>query len=995
MIRSRSPFLGLALLLAPATILAAAGDPYRVDALVGARVMVSPGKILPRATIVVRDGVIEAVGSEVAVPADARVIDVGGKTIYPGFIDAYVTEGRIAGKKDRGDQTGGEPEEQQRAVLPHTPRAPGDAHELPWVHPEIDAADRLAPDAEAVRGLRALGFVAAQVVPEDGIFRGQSAVVALGEATPNRSLLKTGAAQVVALEANDEEYPNSLMGVIAVIRQSFLDAKWYGEAHAAWDARPLGRERPERNRALQALGAAAAARVPVVFDAGTDPLNVLRVGRIAEEMVLRAHIVASGTEYRRLSEVEELGAPLVLPLDFPEPPKAEDDEWASVSTRTLEEWKLAPGNPAWLRQAGVTIALTTARLKDSADFTDRVRKAIAAGLDPTDTLAALTTVPAKLLGVDALLGTIEKGKLASFAVATGDPFAIDTTVQEVWVDGARYPVAAKKRRAKAGDDVGAWFARLGASPVVIDLERKDGDLAGDMVFVGPPAESRVAIDCADSDGANLHVGFDGAAVGHPGAALLSASLGRLGFAGVVDFADGTQLAVTGERLTGHDQEPGPAKKTAPPMPRGGPLASPRAVVVRDATIWTSGPQGKLEHADLLVVGGRIQAVGPTLTAPPDAHVIDGRGREVTPGIIDAHSHIAITGGVNEGSNSVTAEVRVGDVVNSEDQDIYFQLAGGVTASNLLHGSANSIGGHSQTIRLRWGAPPEKLKFEGAMPGIKFALGENVKQSNWGDAYVVRYPQTRLGVEQVMRERFLAARDYMRKWDTYRKSKLTDVNAIPPRRDLQLETIAEILRGDRLIHCHSYRQDEILMLIRLADELGITIGTFQHVLEGFRVADEIAAHGAGASSFSDWWAYKFEVYDAIPHNGALMWDRGVVVSFNSDSNDLARRLNSEAAKAIKYGGVPEEEALKFVTLNPAMQLRVDDRVGSLEPGKDADFVIWTGSPLSSTSRVDETWIEGRKYFDHALDIAARDAIATEREALIRAAKSAADDKDGDH
>ena len=407
-------------------------------------------------------------------------------------------------------------------------------------------------------------------------------------------------------------------------------------------------------------------------------------------------------------------------------------------------------------------------------------------------------------------------------------------------------------------------------------------------------------------------------------------------------------------------------------------AQPDVLLVRHATIWTSGPQGRIEDADLLVRKGIVAAVGRGLEAPAGAVVVDATGKHLTPGLIDAHSHTAITGGVNEATNTVTAEVRIGDVLDPEDVDLYRELAGGLTAANLLHGSANAIGGQNQVIKLRWGADPEGLRFAGAPPGIKFALGENPKQSNW-NVEKRRFPQTRQGVEEAIRERFTAARDYRRRWDEYRKAGAKD--RVPPRRDLQLEALGEILDGKRLVHAHSYRADEILMLLGVAESFGFRVATFQHVLEGYKVADEIAAHGAGASMFSDWWAYKYEVIDAIPWNGAIMQRRGVVVSFNSDSDELARRLNLEAAKAVRYGDLPEDEALKFVTINPARQLGIDRRVGSLEPGKDADFAIWSGHPLSTYSVCEQTWIDGRKYFDRADDLTKRREVAAERSALL--------------
>lgn len=408
---------------------------------------------------------------------------------------------------------------------------------------------------------------------------------------------------------------------------------------------------------------------------------------------------------------------------------------------------------------------------------------------------------------------------------------------------------------------------------------------------------------------------------------------------------------------------------------------PAVLIVRNATVWTGGPAGVLESADLLIRRGRIEAVGRGLAVPAGAEVVDAGGKHVTAGMIDAHSHTAITGGVNEGTNITTAEVRVADVIDAEDIDIYRQLAGGTTAANLLHGSANSIGGQNAVIKLRWGGTPEQLLFAGAPSGIKFALGENPKRANWGPPGK-RFPNTRQGVEHSIRERFQAARDYRREWTAHRQDRGgNQVARVAPRKDLQLEALLEILDGKRLVHAHSYRADEILMMIRLAEEFGFRVASFQHVLEGYKVAAEIARHGAHASGFSDWWAYKFEVVDAIPYNAAILHHQGALASFNSDSSELARRLNLEAAKAVRYGGVPEAEALNFVTLNPAKLLGIADRVGSLEPGKDADFVIWSGHPLSTYSVCEQTWVDGRKYFDLAADRAARPALEAERAALF--------------
>ena len=438
-----------------------------------------------------------------------------------------------------------------------------------------------------------------------------------------------------------------------------------------------------------------------------------------------------------------------------------------------------------------------------------------------------------------------------------------------------------------------------------------------------------------------------------------------------------------------DNEEAVSRKTRtarPPMEGRGPIASPTAVLVHGATLWTSGPEGRLDNADLLVVRGKIREVGRSLTLPR-AHeesgmVIDGAELHVTPGLIDPHSHSMILGRVNEANLPSSAMVRVADVVNSETENIPRQLAGGLTVANLLHGSANPIGGQNAVIKLRLGAGPDELLFAEAPPGIKFALGENVKQSNWGEKYTRRFPQTRMGVPTFMANRFAAAREYVRRRQFHRPED-------PPMRvDLELEALAEILAGRRWVHCHSYRQDEILALLRLAERFEFQIGTLQHVLEGYKIADEIAAHGAGASCFSDWWAYKFEVYDAIPYAGSLMHERGVLTTFNSDSSDLARRLNLESAKAVKYGGTPETEALQFVTLNAAKQLRIQARVGSLEAGKDGDFVIWNGSPLDTRSVCLQTWIEGNQYFDRPKALDASRERLTERDALVAKAKALA-------
>lgn len=441
-------------------------------------------------------------------------------------------------------------------------------------------------------------------------------------------------------------------------------------------------------------------------------------------------------------------------------------------------------------------------------------------------------------------------------------------------------------------------------------------------------------------------------------------------------------------------EPPAARLARGPLDDRGPLTAPQLVLFRGATIWTSGPAGVLTNAELLIGDdGKVLAVGrdvlSTVRLSAVPLEIEATGWHLTPGLIDCHSHSFILGAVNEGSLPSTAMVRIGDVVNSESAEIQRQLAGGLTAANLLHGSANPIGGQNAVVKLRWGAGPEEMKLADAPPGIKFALGENVKQSNWGENRRSRFPQTRMGVPVFMANRFTAAQQYREAWRKFEAGQ-----APKPRRDLELEALDEIIAGKRLIHCHSYRQDEVVAFLRVMESFGVKVATLQHILEGYKVADEIAAHGAGASAFADWWAYKYEVIDAIPYAGAIMHDRGVLVSFNSDSSDHARRLNREAAKAVKYGGVPEDEALKFVTLNPANQLGIAHRTGSLEPGKDADVAVWSGHPFAPNTVCLQTWIEGRKYFDRALETGRVERLRAERDALLAKAKKAGDPKKAD-
>ena len=885
-----------------------------VHALVGATIHVNPSNHWDNATVVIRDGLIEAVGRDVKPPSDARIWNASNTVIYAGFIDPYlsitgtnapVTTTHIepiGGLTSGVNFLGVESQEKVRTL-------PGAGYEVTSVTPQARVAAGYTPNAKTLETLREIGFTAGNVVPNKGILRGSSAFVNLSDAPPNEALLRADTHQHIAFESQ-EVYPKSLMGTIAVVRQTFADARHFVLDQADYRAKPTARKRPDLNPALDALAPFLNKQITVVFEPGSV-LMCDRAGQLARELGLNFAVVGSGHEWRRPDLMKAVNAPFIMPLNLPSAPKLPDeDDWLDVSLDQLRHWDWAAENAALLRQQGLEVALTTHALGDRKVFRKNLRLAMDRGLSERDALAALTTVPAKLCGVADRLGTIEKGKIANLTVVEGAGyFDAEAKVKQVWIDGVVFetqppkPVVAKAPSTK---------------PAEPKAEAKDTKKAD-----------------ADKKKADL-------------TALQKLRLAQ------------------------------------PPNASRGPLAAPKSVLIQNATVWTCGPQGTLTNANVLIIGGKVQQVGyfkAQLSA--DTLVIDATGQHLTPGLIDCHSHTAILGGVNEGSLPSTAMVRIADVVNSETENLYQQLAGGLTMANLLHGSANPIGGQNSVIKLRFGAGPEGLKFTNAPGGIKFALGENVKQSNWGEKNTTRFPQSRMGVPTFYINRFTAARQYLDDWADYARK-----GGVPPRTNLELEALGEILNGTRRIHCHSYRGDEIIAFLRVCESFGVRVATLQHVLEGYKVADEIARHGAGGSCFTDWWGFKFEVYDAIPYAGSLMHARGVNVSFNSDSSELARRMYLEAAKAVKYGGTGEVEALKFVTLNPAKQLGVDKWVGSLEPGKDADFALWKKSPLAYDTVCEQTWIEGRKYFDRAAAVKRTETLAKERTDLIAKAKKLA-------
>ena len=974
-------------------------------ALVGAKVVIAPGKSIDNATILIEDTTIIAVGDDVAVPPGFMQMDLHGRTVYPGLIDAYSEVDVPA------DHTKTEAVYWNSLVMPQ-------------VESRMVASKLVGP----IDKLRAQGITVRVVAPKGGIVKGSSAVVLLNDESRGRTLLKPNVWQhaqlTVPKNRQGESYPTSPMGAVALLRQSMYDALWYNKAWDAYRATP-SLPRPETNLSLQALSNAIVSTT-FVFDTQNERM-ALRADAIAKEFSLAMIVRGSGQEYRQLDQIAATHRPILLPINFPGAPDVKTAADArEVTLKELMHWHLAPENPAKLSAKGVTICLTTDGLDDPGAFLEKVRIAVKRGLSEDQALAALTTAPAKLLQIDGSVGTIQPGMLANLVITDGSLFESKTKVIETWIAGQQFVI--DRSNGPLLDSVaGSWELRfsLGEEQTVLrmSLQRQDEKLTGKLLpsnaedlegddsseenrsqedeTATPELKSsplRELVRSRDRITAMVDLSKLDNRFPSGESKLTFVTIdhleGPLTMLGKIVLPSGLQSEIevrSSDDVAGEEQEKAkdqekvekeqsnndPAKENNDPaeavaaIPVIFPLgayglteAIPESplVMFRGATVWTCDEAGTLDKADVLVRDGRIADVGPNLAVPKDCELIDARGRHITPGLIDCHSHMATDGGVNESGQDVTAEVRIGDFIDNSDISIYRQLAGGLTVANILHGSANPIGGQNQVIKLRWGQTMDGLRMTEAPPGIKFALGENVKGNR------SRYPNTRMGVEQILRDQLLAAREYDAAWRRWHGG---THDSLPPRVDLQLEAMSEVQHGQRWIHCHSYRQDEILATLDLLEEFGITIGTLQHILEGYKVADRMAQHGAMGSSFSDWWAYKFEVYDAIPYNGAIMHDQGVVVSFNSDDAELARRLNTEAAKATKYGAVTDQQALQFVTLNPAKQLRIDQYVGSITPGKHADLVLWSGPPLSTTTRCEQTWIDGRKFFDRTRDAEIRD------------------------
>ncbi|HNU15838.1 MAG TPA: amidohydrolase family protein, partial [Chitinophagaceae bacterium] len=847
----------------------------------------------------------------------------------------------------------------------------------------------------------------------DGIARGTGAVVTLANEKENFVIVKENASAHYSFNkgTSTQSYPGSMMGMIALLRQTYLDAQWYKTQPPA-EGLNLSLKAWNENQGL-----------PQVFEAN-DKWNNLRADRIGDEFGVQYIIKAGQNEYQRIKEMKATNATFILPLNYPQAQDVEDPNDARfVSLGDMKHWELAPANAASFEKAGIPFCLTTADLRSVSQFWTNLRKAMEYGLSENKVMEALTKTPATIMGIYDKVGSLDAGKLGNFLITNGPLFSEKTIILQNWVQGIKYTVK------EDASSVAGTYTLAVTTPSGKEIYTLDVKNAGSVTMYA-------------KDTLNSRFSFDGKQVKISYAPMLrrqrpAMNPGQMpdttrrpggGFPGRGGASADQTLPVTATRLsgissgtewsgTGTDSLGNPLTWTASlvkaaeikpdsikkkDIPVVGKITYPlepfgwdesqqprqENILIKNATVWTNESEGVLENADVLIKNGKISAVGKNLT-DATARVIDGTGKHVTAGIIDEHSHIAAAS-INEGGQSVTSEVRISDNLNPDDVNIYRQLSGGVTSSHILHGSANVIGGQTQLIKLRWGANDDELKFKGWPGQIKFALGENVKRSNFNvPGGNNRYPDTRMGVEQVLIDAFTRAKDYQKAWKEYNtakekliREKKSTASLVMPRRDLELDALVEILEKKRFITCHSYVQSEINGAMKVAEQMGYTVNTFTHILEGYKVADKMKKHGSFASTFSDWWAYKMEVEDAIPYNAAIMQKVGLTVAINSDDAEMARRLNQEAAKIVKYGGVTEEEALKMVTLNPAKMLHVDDKVGSLKAGKDGDVVLWSDHPLSIYAKSLYTIVDGTIYFDRQKDEQLQKQVDAERLRLVR-------------
>ncbi len=945
-------------------------------AFTNATIQKSWNEKIENATLLIRDGRIEAVGVGVVVPKDAVVFDLKGRFIYPSLIDPFsnygMPENVANAQRSRGESQ--QPLSSKKGAFS-------------WnecLKTEFKAAENFTTNEKEAEILRGAGFGAVMTHRFDGMSRGSGAVVLAANEREHSAILKPVAAHILSFSkgTSAQPYPQSLMGGIALLRQTYLDGNWYTTG-----------VKEERNFSLEAWNALQ--NVPQIFAVG-DKLEAIRASKIGTEFNKKYILKGAGDEYQRLDAIKATGNALILPIAFPETYDVEDPiDALQINLADLKHWELAPTNPARIAAAGIEFSLTANGLRAKSDFLKQIQKAIEAGLTEGDALKATTMTPAKMLGIDADLGSLEKGKIANFIVTNAPIFQKDTKIFHNWVNGKGYVLSNDMDKPNLQGTYSLDFTGAKSYFKMEITEKNDVTIfiSDTTKFKADLKQDRNNVNMTftptnEKDLVRLFGTYEGGAMKGKAqmgdGTFVDWQAAPLAFSGKKDGKTDAKTDKTDAKTVDKTDKTTPSVIPAknvlgdviyPFLAFGNKeLPKPTTVLFKNATVWTNETEGILTNSDVIITNGKITAVGKNLTAPQGGTTVDATGKHLTAGIIDEHSHVAMSRGTNEGTQSCTSEVRVGDIINSEDINIYRQLAGGVTSSHILHGSANAIGGQTQLIKFRWGLEPDKMKFENWPGYIKFALGENVKQSNWDipDNQRIRFPQTRMGVEQVFEDHFQRAKEY-----------LTLKNGGKPyRSDLELDALGEILEGKRHITCHSYVQSEITMLIRVADRYGFKVNTFTHILEGYKVADKMAKHGAAGAGFADWWAYKMEVYEAIPHGAKMMQDAGVLSTINSDDAEMARRLNQEAAKTIMYSGNDEVSAWKMVTLNPAKTLRVGDRVGSIKVGKDADVVLWSDNPLSIYAKAEQTYVDGIKYFDRVEDVKAQAEVRKERARLIQ-------------
>lgn len=933
-------------------------------AFVNATIVQDASTTLSDATLLIRNRKIVALGKNITIPKDAQVIDCSGKYIYPSFIDIYGDYGIPTPKRDF---SGWNPYSAPQ-ITSNTKGA------FSWnqsLKPEVNGYQLFTVNNKDAGRYRESGFGTVLTHQRDGIARGTGVLVTLADETANLVMLKSMASAQYSFNrgSSAQSYPTSIMGVIALLRQTYLDADWY-------------RHNPQdegKNLSLEAWNQIQS--LPQIFEA-TDKWSSLRAYNIAHEFGVNYIIKAGGNEYQRIKEMKQTNSSFILPLDFPLPMDVEDPEDARyVSLDDLKNWEMAPTNPASFEKENILFCLTADGLKDSKSFWTNLRKSIKSGLSEKSALEALTKNPAQLLKVYDQVGSLEVGKMANFFITNQPVFEDQSVILQNWIAGEKYNVKMDK-----------W------APVSAKYQLTIKDNLGREDKYSLEVKSSNNSILIQNDTLKNQFSFDGKFVKlnfNPKKDKSTKPATNIRLSGISngDYWSGTGFDSLGNALTWSatliNKVPPkidtikkttelPDGKITYPFGAYGWIELPKQkdLLIKNATVWTSEKEGVLLNTDVLVKNGKIAAIGKNLSSK-DATIIDGTGMHLTPGIIDEHSHIA-TFSINEGGQSVTSEVRIGDNLNPDDINIYRQLSGGVTTSHILHGSANTIGGQTQLIKLRWGTNADGLKFKGADPFIKFALGENVKRTTSRNNN--RFPDTRMGVEEVLMDAFTRASNYQNAITAY-NNRGKNSTLTPVRRDLELDALVEIMNSKRFITCHSYVQSEILAAIMVAKKFGFTFNTFTHVLEGYKVADEIKKSGSNASTFSDWWLYKMEVVDAIPQNASILTKVGVNTAINSDDAEMARRLNQEASKSIKYG-LSEEDALKMVTINPATMLHIQNQTGSIKVGKDADLVLWNANPLSIYAVAQKTIVDGIIYFDRAHDLQLRKDLQTEKNRLIQ-------------